>query len=969
MDPNGNLALNTGWYAVEGQITAHSLTMSGPVSLILKDGSSLTLKADVNDTDSTCLIDGGMLTVYGQKEQTGYILSRGASAHLDDLYLYGCSIDIQDRNGTSGAANKLEVEKQLIIRKGKLSCGSAKVNSLNYNGGVFAAPYGLDVQSCEPLRWESTKDYFMFKATGDLKDFSVYDGYAFVDIKGNKFTGSFSSEDVASLPSGSKKLEASLLHSYGKPEWNWSEDYKRATAVMTCKDCGEVLEIEAKVYAEEQGNRLTVHTAHFELFGKDYENTVTTPTKYKIIMNVGKGGTASANVKTAQYNDTVAISVSPDEGYTVKSVRAVESSGEELDVYKLKDGKYEFSVDISDISVYVEFTEGGYHAMQEPYVNEQGEYILGCREHYEDDDGTCYYVYKDKSPRYDYVMEDVSLSYFIFQDNDDGTLRISRYTGPVTEDMTLEIPETFNGKKITVLGGGDSTNTLSDTLFISGDPVTIHLSKNITELKKSVFNRVKLKEVSGDTSGLRKISDYAFYKKSDNNYTTDIYLDYIGEIENDENGTWGRYQSSTTHLSHATTFKYINRRLSASVVFSFNDDHLYGEPAWQWSDDFSSAVLKVSCTHPLCRHTEEVNALVTSGVSNGIPYYVASAILDETTYTCIYQPAFEPFINENGEYIPGAAEHFKSDGKNYAVNDDGTLGDVLDSVDISYFDFKLINNDSEYQINYYTGPTDTLTELVIPKTFSGKPVTVLGSDINASDNEKSRFVPADTPDFKLVLNENVTEITPYSFSGVKVTDVTGDTSGLSRIGDYAFSQANSAHANALDIRLDHSGTIANGKAVFNGMNVTARIGHKTAFSNNSLGEQSINYILNGDHTYGEPVWTWSDDNNSASVKLVCTDTRCRHEETANATVSKTEYIDKTVCTAAVEIEGKTYTDSKELAKPMYNLTVESSEHGTVTADKESVYAGEEVTLSITPDTGYELTALEVKDDNITPAIK
>ena len=89
MDPNGNLALNTGWYAVEGQITAHSLTMSGPVSLILKDGSSLTLKADVNDTDSSCLIDGGMLTVYGQKEQTGYILSRGASAHLDDLYLYG----------------------------------------------------------------------------------------------------------------------------------------------------------------------------------------------------------------------------------------------------------------------------------------------------------------------------------------------------------------------------------------------------------------------------------------------------------------------------------------------------------------------------------------------------------------------------------------------------------------------------------------------------------------------------------------------------------------------------------------------------------------------------------------------------------------------------------------------------------------------------------------------------------------
>ena len=126
------------------------------------------------------------------------------------------------------------------------------------------------------------------------------------------------------------------------------------------------------------------------------------------------------------------------------------------------------------------------------------------------------------------------------------------------------------------------------------------------------------------------------------------------------------------------------------------------------------------------------------------------------------------------------------------------MGGELDSVELSYFDFKLINNNYEYQINRYTGPTEALTELVIPKTYKGKHVTVLGNDINDANDVNCRVVPQNTPGFVLVLNEYITEIKPYSFYAVQVTGVEGNTSKLSKLGAYAFSWANSSGGYALD---------------------------------------------------------------------------------------------------------------------------------------------------------------------------
>ena len=74
------------------------------------------------------------------------------------------------------------------------------------------------------------------------------------------------------------------------------------------------------------------------------------------------------------------------------------------------------------------------------------------------------------------------------------------------------------------------------------------------------------------------------------------------------------------------------------------------------------------------------------------------------------------------------------------------------------------------------------------------------------------------------------------------------------------------------------------------------------------------------HKYGKPVFTWSKDYSTAEATFTCENDKT-HIETVDAkviseTVAATcEAVGKTVYTATVEFEGKTYTDSKEVEIP------------------------------------------------------
>ena len=143
-----------------------------------------------------------------------------------------------------------------------------------------------------------------------------------------------------------------------------------------------------------------------------------------------------------------------------------------------------------------------------------------------------------------------------------------------------------------------------------------------------------------------------------------------------------------------------------------------------------------------------------------------------------------------------------------------------------------------------------------------------------------------------------------------VTKVQGDTSNLSKLGSYAFSWANSPGGYTLDIRLDYPGEITVGKEIFNHMNVTARIRHATGFSRTSFSQQSLNYVFTDAHICGEPTWSWNDNHTSATGTFICTDPRCRHEETVDASIVKTSEEGKDVYTATAVLGDSTYTDTK-----------------------------------------------------------
>lgn len=304
---------------------------------------------------------------------------------------------------------------------------------------------------------------------------------------------------------------------------------------------------------------------------------------------------------------------------------------------------------------------------------------------------------------------------------------------------------------------------------------------------------------------------------------------------------------------------------------------------------------------------------VTDADDNEVELHDGSYFIMPESYVTVtasfaqYYEKVEPSIDEDGAYIPGTVRHYEAGGKNYSVNEDGTAGEELSSISLSYFDFDL--QDDSCQINYYTGPTGNLTVLEIPKTFDGRPVTTLGSD-------DSRPIIAD-PDkqqsqFELLLNENITQISPYAFSALWVTDVTGDTSGLSTIGDSAFSSANSPGGGTLDIRLDHKGEISVGSDIFNNMNVSLQIAHATTFSSTSFGADSLDYTFTDPHPYSTPEWNWSEDNTAASAAFTCPDSRCQHSETVDATVTREIRNGKGYYVAGVELDGETYEDTKEI---------------------------------------------------------
>ena len=646
---------------------------------------------------------------------------------------------------------------------------------------------------------------------------------------------------------------------------------------------------------------------------------------YSVTVNSAEHGTVVADPMTAVSGETVSLNVTPDEEYVLDFLTVTDADDNEITVTDNK-----FTMPASVVMVKAVFRKNVFTVTYED--TEHGT-VTGVGTANVGDE-----VELTVTPDEDYALESLTV-----KDAEDNEITVTdnKFTMPASNVTVTAVFKqnvfavTYeNTEHGSVIGVG--TANVGDEVQLTVTPdtgykfstLTVKTSDNqyieVSDGKfimpeddvtvTAVFEAKAYDIAYADTEGGWVRGAYSA------NYGEEISLQVIAadgyELETltitDANGqvisvSNNKFTMPDTNVTVAVTFK--KRNLSITYVVTGGQGTITGESTAQFNDEVPLTITPaegyalLTLDAKLDNEWDEYTNIIDGNLIMPDCNVIVSAEFAPIT------PAKEPWIDENGEYHLGNIEHCNVDGYYYEVVD-GVVGDQLDSVELSYFDFKLLS-DNIYQINYYTGSYDGLDELVIPKTYNGKKITVLGTGVKGNSFMKS--ATGDKAQFKLVLNENIKEIKGYTFWAIWVTEVKGNTESLNKIGSYAFSWANSRGGYTLNIKLDYLGKITVGKEIFNNMNVTARIKQATTFSSTSFSQKDIQYIMTDDtHTYGNPTWKWSDDNSTVVATFTCTDSRCRHQETVNATITSETKDGIITYTATAVLEGQTYTDTKEV---------------------------------------------------------
>ena len=329
-------------------------------------------------------------------------------------------------------------------------------------------------------------------------------------------------------------------------------------------------------------------------------------------------------------------------------------------------------------------------------------------------------------------------------------------------------------------------------------------------------------------------------------------------------------------------------------------------------------------------------------------------------YTAFYKfDAAEKRTDEDGEYFTGRVAHFEITSESgylgttyFAVNPDGTKGAWIPNYkEDSDYEFELLN-DNTYRISKYIGSTDNLSEITVPKSYKGKRITVIGKE-----NEK--FIDTDS-EFKLVLNENITTIAEGAFEDVPLTEISGDTSSLTLIGDRAF-QYNSGY-HSLILKLDYTDNITIGDYALKNRDVVANIMHETKIVDNSGHSgyagtpHSISYTVRGSHIANVSI-SWNSDLSEATAHVECQNSHCGYKEDIPCEITSKDKEDSIIYTATAVVTDNTYSSTRVVTKK--GITVNKSENGMVEADKKYALSGETVTLNVTPADGNALKSISV----------
>ena len=870
------------------------------------------------------VINGG--TINAEASQFGAGIGGGARGDAD-ITINGGNISVNGRLGHGGAGTptadiklswkkstdsitvgnyygKVTLEKYFTDGENTFAPGEVANNS-TINNRTLTPGEAVTYYIVTWKNWDGT----VLKTDTNVKQgtIPVYDGEtpAKPSDEQNTYTFTGWSPEI-SVAAGNAAYTAqfsSVPRTYGEPVWDWAEDYESAEATFIDSGNGYKKSISGAIIKNETADK-TTYTATVEFNGKTYTDTITplknlsVPSSYTI----GKDGKVtiyclSEYGLSKEVFYTVKYTTTGDEPtpywYTLQTDSensVIEFIPANLNFFQ-KTGKYTFKVEAVNI-----LENGKRYTDTKTFVVDVGDPFINTSS-----------VYHTFHPVGERVSVDCKAEGGMGMSTD--TL-FSIYYKPSTSDTWTPIVE-WSGRSYNMYfvpktaGQYDVRVEAFDMLH---DQVVATSVKDITVIAhEPLVNNSSISAEFGynayapitiNCSAEGGVGSNIVYNVS---YKRTNYFEEWTALQNESTNTTVLFTpvSATLYTIRVTAVNIVDgydehiKVYKDFEVYVNKHTHSFGEPAWSWSDDHSAAKAVFTCTD--CKYTETVDATVTMEDGDKATVYTAAVTFNGTTYTdtyteekpetYVYYPAAEPYIDNNGEYILGYKEHYRYQGKYYAVNSDKSVGDEITDIWISYFKFALLPDDT-YAIEYYTGKTKDLTEIVIPKTFNGKKITTLGTD------NLDVFIKAGKPQFELVLNENITEIKPCAFNKIGVTKVTGDTSGLNMIGEYAFAWVNKTGGYALDITLSYPGMITTGDAIFNQVNATLHIGHGTTFSNTNFRATSLTYDFTDAHIYSEPTWTWDDDYSYWTATFTCTHPGCGHQQTEQSELIGIDRMDK-----------------------------------------------------------------------------
>ena len=323
---SANLLLTTGWYVLDSDNPAgfaadeyHNMRATGNVRLILKDGQTLKFKSNFADVSN---ISADSLTIYGQEQQTGKLETTGGINKLSHFAQYGGIVKIPS-NLTCTSFN---------AARGNFNAGTVKATDAIIGGGNTEINYFY--ASNARLGYSAYSDTIKLNniTISDGGSVEVEEGKSLIDNdSGSIYTGKLSEEMISSA--NGKLLTAYHEHTFGEPEWIWSEDNLSATAKFVCRDegCGAHEDVEANVRADEYVSYTNFY-ANCIFEGKYYSTIKTETNRWKIEVRDCENGTVTADREKAEYNEEVTLTITPDDGRKLGSLRIIDDDGDEVTV-------------------------------------------------------------------------------------------------------------------------------------------------------------------------------------------------------------------------------------------------------------------------------------------------------------------------------------------------------------------------------------------------------------------------------------------------------------------------------------------------------------------------------------------------------------------------------------------------------------------------------------------------------------